>query len=72
MGESADPFFLEELKVGDYRMPIAKAIAAGDAKRAEARTQEAMRGAVDLFASMMRPGDSSGRAAVPVRRRARS
>jgi GntR family transcriptional repressor for pyruvate dehydrogenase complex len=66
VGEIADQWFIEELKRTDYRQPIAKAIAAGDAKRAEARTQEAMRGSVELFASMLRPQHP----AEPAKRRA--
>jgi|SRR5215472_13755416 len=54
VGETADHWIIEELKGSDYRQAIAKAIAAGDAKRAEARTHEAMRATVGRFESLKR------------------
>ena len=39
------------MKQNDYRVPLAAAIASGDARKAEASTRDAMRAAVDLFAA---------------------
>jgi GntR family transcriptional repressor for pyruvate dehydrogenase complex len=69
VGEAADQWLLEEIKRTDYRQPFAKAIAAGDAKRAEALVQQAMRASVDLWVALMRPGQRATRPAPHMRRR---
>lgn len=40
---------IQELEQGDYRVPIARAIAEGDSSAAEAATRTALRGAIDLL-----------------------
>jgi DNA-binding FadR family transcriptional regulator len=51
MGSTADEWAARELRANDYRSSIAKAIAEGDAPRAEAETRAAMRKAVEILAS---------------------
>ena len=48
-GALAIQWSVYELKKGDFRLPIATAIASGDASRAESVTREAMRAAVENF-----------------------
>ena len=44
---------IQELEQGDYRMPIARAIAAADSSAAEAAARTALRGAIDaLYATL--------------------
>lgn len=50
MGRSAEEWAASELRANDYRSAIAKAIAAGEATRAEAETRTSMRRAVDILA----------------------
>jgi DNA-binding FadR family transcriptional regulator len=59
MGELGQAWDVQELRVCDFRMPIAKAIAAGDASRAENVTRKTLRGALETFASTL------GRAPAP-------
>ena len=51
MGQMAEEWTARELRANDYRAAIAKAIAEGDAARAEVATRDAMRKAVDVLAS---------------------
>jgi DNA-binding FadR family transcriptional regulator len=51
MGKLAEDWSAAELRDGDYRTAIARAILSGDATKAEAETREAMRRAVSVFAS---------------------
>jgi GntR family transcriptional repressor for pyruvate dehydrogenase complex len=53
-----------ELRKGEFRLPIAKAIASGDANKAEAVTRDAMRAAVQSFATSI-GRDPASRAAEP-------
>jgi GntR family transcriptional repressor for pyruvate dehydrogenase complex len=53
-----------EVKQNDYRVPLAAAIASGDARKAEASTRDAMRAAVDLFAASV-PKRANAAAAPP-------
>jgi GntR family transcriptional repressor for pyruvate dehydrogenase complex len=64
-----------ELQGGDYRLPVATAIASGDANRAETVTRDAMRGAVDAFARSVGrggPGPDAEKSAPSAPRRASS
>ncbi len=45
---------MSELRRSDYRMPIAMAIASGDAETAEAQTRDVMRASTETFAQRMR------------------
>jgi DNA-binding FadR family transcriptional regulator len=54
MGPMAEEWAVGELRANDYRSEIAKAIAEGDAARAEAETRTAMRRAVDILARSAR------------------
>jgi DNA-binding FadR family transcriptional regulator len=51
MGPMAEEWTAHELRANDYRSGIAKAIADGNAARAEAETRDSMRKAVDVLAS---------------------
>ena len=55
MGPMAEEWTAEELRANDFRSALAKAIAEGDATRAEAETRSAMRRAVDILASRTEP-----------------
>jgi hypothetical protein len=59
MGTLALGWSIDEIKRSEYRVPLAAAIAAGDAASAEAMTRAAMRAPVDAF------GDNVGDAAAP-------
>jgi DNA-binding FadR family transcriptional regulator len=75
MGTQAEEWAAGELRANDYRAEIAKAIAVGDAPRAEAETRQSMRTAVAILArSMGEPDESTPARVAPVaaaRRRAR-
>ncbi|HEX3728515.1 MAG TPA: GntR family transcriptional regulator [Opitutaceae bacterium] len=49
-GETGVQWGVVEIRANDYRVPLAAAIAAGDAVKAESDTRDAMRAAVDQFA----------------------
>jgi DNA-binding FadR family transcriptional regulator len=51
LGTTAEAWAARELQKNDFRSAIAKAIAEGDAPRAEAETRSAMRKAVEVLAS---------------------
>jgi DNA-binding FadR family transcriptional regulator len=53
------PWLEQELARGDYRRPIAAAIAAGDAEAAERVTRLALAPALEPFLSMTRPPESA-------------
>jgi DNA-binding FadR family transcriptional regulator len=64
-GALAAQWSVFELRKADFWFPVATAIAAGDANKAEALTRDAMREAVDSFAGSMGrgetpPGQTSG------------
>jgi GntR family transcriptional repressor for pyruvate dehydrogenase complex len=61
-GALAVQWSVYELEANDYRVPLALAIAAGDAAKAEATTRAAMRAAVDSFATSI---GRTTRAALP-------
>jgi hypothetical protein len=58
-GSLSTQWSVYELRKADYWHPVAMAIAAGDANKAESVTRDAMRDAVDSFAGSM------GRAEAP-------
>ncbi len=49
MGDVAKEWFIKEIRASDYRMPIALAVLAGDADKAEAVARDIMRTAVEAF-----------------------
>jgi GntR family transcriptional repressor for pyruvate dehydrogenase complex len=59
MGTLAQQWSIDEIKRSEYRVPLAAAIAAGDAASAEAMTRAAMRAPVEAF------GEDVGDAAPP-------
>jgi DNA-binding FadR family transcriptional regulator len=63
MGQTAEEWAARELRANDYRAAIAEAIACGDATRAEAETRDAMRKAVDVLSSAIRPSADTATAA---------
>ena len=67
MGDEAKAWFIEEIRASDYRMPIALAVAAGDADKAETVTRAILRGAVEAFAATT--GQAPPRAAPAVKRK---
>ena len=55
MGEEAKAWFVNEIRASDYRMPIALAVAAGDADKAEAIARATLRGPVETFCASLGP-----------------
>jgi DNA-binding FadR family transcriptional regulator len=55
MGEGARSWSVHEVKRAEYRLPLALAIAAGDAARAETLTRTQMRAGLDAFSVALRP-----------------
>jgi GntR family transcriptional repressor for pyruvate dehydrogenase complex len=72
-GAAAIQWSVYELANAEYRLPVATAIASGDAGRAEAVTRESMRAAVDSFAASIGQGaPSPGAPKRPGARRSRT
>lgn len=72
LGPMAEEWAARELRANDYRSAIAKAIAEGDAARAEAETREAMRKAVDVLAnSVPKSSETAAEPPAPAAPRAR-
>jgi GntR family transcriptional regulator, transcriptional repressor for pyruvate dehydrogenase complex len=59
MGPFARQWSIDEIKSSDYRIPLAAAIAAGDAAKAEEMTRQAMRPPVEAFAQAIGAPENS-------------
>jgi GntR family transcriptional regulator, transcriptional repressor for pyruvate dehydrogenase complex len=72
LGPTAEEWAARELRAHDFRSSIAKAIAEGNAARAEAETRQAMRKAVEVLArSIPRPADDTPAPVAPAAARPR-